>query len=159
MRKFTIVIAVVSVMMFFGAQSWASPNCHDVHVTATNTAVDPMLALGKYAGTALVSIDGQPAIPANASLIPLEFKFGDDGTVHLTTSLTFDFGAMGALTVQDNAVLSPTENPYLYTMNSRLDNLTGTGMFTGAIGRFTDHGQYSFATLTVTAEADGRVCW
>lgn len=159
MKNFSKFLAAVTVVMLLAGQSWAFSTCHDVHVEATNTAVDPLLLFGKYAGTALISIDGQPPIPAALSLIPLEIKFSDDGTVHMTNTLAFDFGPMGSMTVQDNAVLVPTENPYIYTFNSRLDNLVGTGMFTGAIGKLSDHGQYSLATATVSAQADGRICW
>ncbi|SRR6266545_769263 len=155
----SILLAVAAIMTFFAAQSWANSTCHDVHVEATNTAVDPMLVFGRYAGSALISLDGQPAVPAAIALIPLEAKVGDDGTVHSTNTLIFDLGPMGTLSVQDNAVLSPTDNPYIYTMNSRLDNLAGTGMFTGAFGKFSDHGQFSLTTLTISAQADGRICW
>lgn len=161
MRKFSSFLAAVSVsaVVLFAGPSWANQNCHDVHVEATNSAVDPANMFGKFAGTAMVSIDGQAAFPAAVSFMPVEYRITDDGTVHLSNALTFDLGAMGALIVQDNAVLSPTADPYLYTMNSRLDNPVGSGMFSGAIGRFTDHGQFSLATLTLTATADGRICW
>jgi hypothetical protein len=159
MSKFKLFLSVVSVMMLCSGQALATSGCHDVHLDASDTAVDPMLLFGRYAGTAQVSLDGQPALPAAVSFIPAEIKIGDDGTVHLTNVLNFDLGPMGTLSVQDNAVLSPTENPYIYTMNSRLDNLVGTGMFTGAFGKFSDHGQFNLATATVSASADGRICW
>ncbi len=159
MFRFKMLVPAIAGIMMFAAHSWAASVCHDVHVEATNSAVDPMLIFGKYAGSALISLDGQPAIPAAISLVPVELKIGDDGSVHPTGMLTFDLGPMGTLTVQDNAVLTPTENPYVYRMNSRLDNLSGTGMFTGVIGKFSDHGEFALATATVFAQADGRICW
>lgn len=159
MRIFSSFLAVVSVMMLFAGQSWANPKCHDVVAETTTTAVDPMFFFGKYVGTSLISIDGQAPIQAAVSFFPLEVKVGEDGTVHPTDSMTFDLGPLGTLTVQDNAVLSPTEIPNIYTMNSRLDNFAGTGMLAGAMGKLSGHGQFSFATLTVTAKANGRICW
>ncbi len=159
MFRFKVLVPAIAGMMLLAAHAWAASTCHDVHVESTISAVDPMLPFGNYAGAAQVSLDGQPAVPAAVSLVPVELKLGDDGTYHLTGMLTFDLGQMGALTVQDNAVLSPTENPYVYRMSTRLDNLTGAGMFTGAFGKFSDHGQYSLATETLSAEADGRICW
>lgn len=159
MSRFNIFLAAAGIMIIFAAQSWAASTCHDVHMEATNTAVDPMLMFGRYAGSALISIDGQPAMPAVISLTMAQVKIADDGTVHPTGILTLDLGQMGILSVQDNAVLSPTDNPYIYNMNTRFDNMTGTGMFTGAFGKFSGHGQFSFSTLTVSAQADGRICW
>lgn len=161
MRKCTRLFAAVSAsaVMLCAGQSLANPTCHRVHVEAVNTAVDPLLMFGKYAGTAMISVDGQPAIPAGLSMVPHKFKIDEDGTVHPTTTITFDLGPMGTLSVQDNAILSPTSSPYLYIMNSRLDNLVGTGMFAGAMGKLSDHGQFNFATSTITATADGKICW
>jgi hypothetical protein len=155
----TIILAVAGSMIFFAAQAWAGSTCHDVHFQATVSAVDPLLPFGRYAGTALVSFDGQPAVPAATSFIPAAIKMADDGSIQMTNALTFDLGQMGAFTVQDNAVLSPTENPYVYTMNTRLDNPVGTGGLAGIFGRISDHGEFSLATLTLTAHAKGKLCW
>jgi hypothetical protein len=159
MRIFSSFLAVVSVMVLFAGQSWANPKCHDVVAETSISATDPLLIFGKFVGTALISIDGQTPIPSAVSFKMTKVKVGDDGTLHPTDTMTFDFGPMGTLTVQDTAVLSPTEPPYIYAMNSRLDNLVGTGMFAGAFGKLLGHGQFSFATLTVTAKANGRICW
>ncbi len=159
MKTLAGVIAVFSMMMLFAGSSLAASNCHKVHVEATTTAVDPILIFGKYAGSAMVSMDGQPPMPAVVSLVPEMIKIEDDGTIHLTNKLTFDLGPMGSLTVKDNAVITPTENPYVYTMSSKLNNLEGTGMFNGVVGKFADHGQFSFATATISAQADGKICW
>jgi hypothetical protein len=161
MRKiasFVVAVSATAVMMIAG-ECWAGPICHDVHVEATDSAVNPMLPFGNWAGTAMVTVDGGSPIPATVSLIPANIRITDDGTVHMTNTLTFDVGPLGSLTVQDNAVLSPTATPYLYRMNSRLDNAMGSGEFSGAIGRFTDHGELNFATMSLIATADGRICW
>lgn len=151
--------ATVAGLMLFSMEAWANSGCHDVQVEANVTAVDPMLIFGNYAGSALISIDGQTPMPAAVSYVLLEVKLGDDGSIHPEIITTFDFGPMGVLSVKDHTVLSPTDTPYIYTMNSRLDNLVGTGMFTGVMGKFTGHGQFSVATATVSAHADGRICW
>lgn len=160
MSRIKMLLSVIAgITMLFGAQAWAASTCHDVHVESTISAVDPVLIFGKYAGTAVVSMDGQTVIPAAVSLTPVELKVGDDGSVHSTNWLTFDLGSMGTLNILDNAVMSPTENPYVYRMNTRLDNLSGTGMFTGVIGKFSDHGEFSLMTATLSAVADGKICW
>lgn len=159
MKSIKMFAVAVAATTLFAASSRAETICHDVSLQATITAVDPMMPLGNYAGVAQLSLDGQPSIPAGSFLTPVQIKMAEDGTVHLTGRLTFDLGSLGTVTAEDNAVLSPTETPYLYRMNTRLENFTGTGVFTGVFGRFTDHGEYSMLTATLNAAADGRLCW
>lgn len=160
MLRVKMMLSVIAgITMLFGAEVWAASTCHDVHVETNASALDPMLIFGKYAGTAYISMDGQTPIPAAVSFAPFEVKVGDDGSVHPTSQLTFDLGLMGALTFLDNAVMSPTENPYVYTMNTRLDIVSGTGMFMDVFGKFSAHGQYSLMTAGLSAVADGRICW
>jgi|GEM_PF-6016392 len=159
MRNLFSFLAAASLVMVFAGQSLADSKCHEIEMKVTTSAVDPMLPYGKYAGTALVRIDEQAPIQATVSLAMVEVKNGDDGKIYPTNAMTFDFGSLGTLSVQDKSVLTPTETPYIYTISSRLDNLTGTGAFVDVIGRLMGHGQLSFATTVATVEDEGRICW
>lgn len=160
MKNMKFFAAAMAATILFAAQSWAGATCHDVQVVkATISAVDPMMIIGNYAGTAELSLDGGPSTPASLFLTPVQVKTGEDGTVHLTGRMAFDFGAVGTLVAEDNAILSPTENPYVYRMNTRFEDFAGTGLFTGAFGRFVDHGEFSILTATLNAAGEGRICW
>ena len=159
MKRITTMLFAVCIVLVFASQSLADSNCHDVNLNVTTSAVDPMLPFGGYAGTAQFSIDGQAPLQAAVTLSMVSVKIGEDGTILPTNSMTFDFGSLGTLSAQDDSVLTPTEEPYIYRINARLLILSGTGTFTGAIGKLSDHGETSFATTIALVEGKGRICW
>jgi len=112
-----------------------------------------------YKGTMVASMEGQPPVVGVTAIVPREIKVGDDGTIHMSSTLTLFMPDGSTLKQTDDAILDPTEMPLVYRVNSRLNIVEGTGFFTNTVGKFIGHGIFNLATGHVEAIADGKLCW
>lgn len=83
---------------------------------------------------------------------------GDDGTLHASTSHTFVLEDGSSFTTLDNAVLSPTDTPGLYNLNTRAAIVSGTGTHTDSCGRLSIHGTIDLINGEVVWRFTGRIC-
>lgn len=163
MSKLCLRCLVLMAVLLAGPMVWADSGCFDYSVDAVFSG-DPQNPFAPYAGVLNERIGGQPVEQVPAILIIGTVKFGDDGTLLTVNTVIHNYGNRGTLILTEHAVASPTDNPYVYRVNSRLDICVSedqlcTGYFENAYGRISFHGQIDFSTATVTGIGNGRICW
>jgi hypothetical protein len=162
-RSPVICLAFLGVMLLASPMSWAESGCFDYSVEAVFSG-DPLNPFGPYAGVINERIGDQPFEHVPATLILGAPKFGDDGTILAVNTVIHAYGDLGTLILTEHAVASPTDIPYVYRANSRLDfcvseELKCTGYFENAFGRFSFHGYIDFSTASFTGSGKGKICW
>ncbi len=145
------LLLVVCGLILFTTFAQAKPDCANVKGTGNTTAI----AQGVFQGTANF---GQ-----NQTAMVTTFLLGaptvtEDGTLHATTSHTFDFGNGDSITTLDRAVLSPTDTPGLYNLNTRATITGGTGNYANACSSLSIHGTINLISGQVDWRFTGRVC-
>jgi hypothetical protein len=150
-------------MLFVCPMSWAGSGCLDYSsdVAYWGNPLDPF---GTYAGDVTARIGDQTFEHLQSTLIIEEVKLGDDGTLHAVNTVIVHYGDLGTMVLTEHAVASPTDTPYIYRVNNRLDicvseELKCTGYFENAFGRISFHGYMDFSTASVTGGSKGRICW
>jgi hypothetical protein len=152
---FTRVISLfVGGLLLFTVAVQAAPDCTKLSGTGQTAAVAP----GVFEGTAAVKIDGQIQTAAVTTYLLGAPATTEDGTLKATTSHTFVFADGSSLTTLDSAVLSPTETPGLYNLNTRATITGGTGTYANACGSLNIHGTINLITGQVVWRFTGRVC-
>jgi hypothetical protein len=162
-RTQVFCLAFLGVMLFASPMSWAESGCLDYSSTITLSG-DPQNPYGSYSGEKTVSIGNQSFEHVPTTLIIGTPKPGDDGTLHAVDIVIVAFGDLGTLILTEHAVVSPTDTPYVYRVNSRFDicvseELKCTGYFEHAFGRLSFHGSVDFSTASVTGSDKGKICW
>lgn len=156
MKKiFTHTISLVLCAVLLTAVAiQASPDCTKVKGTGNTAAI----AEGVFQGTAAFNNSGQTQNANVTTYLLGPPRATEDGTLHATTSHTFDFGNGSSFTTLDSAVLSPTETPGLYNLNTRATITGGTGQYTDACGPLSIHGTINLASGQVIWRFTGRIC-
>ncbi len=158
MSRFRVLCFVVlGLMVFTGSQAWADSNCIHLSAQGQATPINPANPFDVHKGTIVLSVDGQPPVQAELTVVPQNIRPGEDGTMHVTNAVTITLPDGSTLNMADHVVLSPTEVPMVYRLNSRLDNFNGTGMFENAFGRLIAHGTKTFTSIDATVF--GKICW
>ena len=146
----TLSLILCGVLLFTGAIH-AKPDCANIKGTGSTMAVDQ----GVFQGTANFGQNMNATVttyllgPPNAT---------EDGTLHATTSHAFDFGNGNSFTTLDRAVLSPTDTPGLYNLNTKATIAGGTGTYADACGSLNIHGTINLITGQVIWRFTGRIC-
>ena len=83
---------------------------------------------------------------------------GDDGTLRTATSHRFVFSDSSFFVTMDSAVLSPTEVPGVYNLNTRAAISEGAGSFENACARLSVHGTINLFVPEAQWRVTGRVC-
>lgn len=149
------------------AQAGKKSGCAKVKGTAEGTASGPATFVVTFTGTT----GGEPVTAVSTATL-IEQTQGGDGAIRATTSHVFEFndgsgtidGQCGAgencFTTLDRAVLTPTETPGLFRLNSHLAIVSGSGAYQDACGKLVAHGFINFAAAVPTVEwkLNGRVC-
>jgi hypothetical protein len=156
-------LVFTGVLMFASPVSWAASGCFDYSSTIALSG-DPQNPYGLYFGEKNASIGNQSFEHVPTTLIIGTPKLGDDGTLHAVDTVVVDFGDLGTLILTEHAVVSPTDTPYVYRVNSRFDICVSeghkcTGYFENAFGRLSFHGYVDFSTASVSGSDKGSICW
>ena len=143
--------------------SWAGSGCFDSSVEVSFSG-DPLSPYAPYTGELNGSIGSQPFEHVPATLIIGAPRLGDDGTLHTVNTVIATFENMGTLMLTERVVASPTDVPYVYRVNTRLDICDSddpacTGYFENAFGRLSFHGYIDFSTARIAGSSKGRICW
>lgn len=162
-RSQLICLVFIGVLLFAGPMAWADTGCFDYSVDAVFSG-DPQNPFAPYAGVLNERIGGQPVEQVPATLIIGTVKFGADGTLLTVNTVIHSYGNRGTLILTEHSVASPTDNPYVYRLNSRLDICVSkdpkcTGDFENAFGRISFHGYMDFSSATFAGSGKGKICW
>ncbi|HWR72438.1 MAG TPA: hypothetical protein VN604_04675 [Nitrospirota bacterium] len=162
-RSRNFFLLLFGVMLLVCPMSWAETGCFDYSVDAVFSG-NPQNPYAPYAGVLNERIDGQTVEQVPATLIIGTIKFGDDGTLLTVNTVIHSYGNRGTLILTEHAVASPTDNPYVYRLNSRLDICVSedpkcTGDFETAFGRISFHGYMDFSIAMFAGSGRGKICW
>jgi hypothetical protein len=129
-------------------------NCETVKGTGHTFATQP----GTFQGTAYVTSERQTTNAAVTTTLLGAPTPTADGTLLASTSHTFVFPDGSTFTTIDRAVLSPTDTPGLYRLNTDAAIDGGTGAYANACGDLSIHGTINLITGEVIWRFTGRVC-
>ena len=144
-----VVIALLSQTAFSLAN-----DCELVKGSGHTFATGP----GVFQGTASVTVNGQTVNAAVTTVLLGPPTATADGTLLAATSHTFVFQDGSTFTTFDRAVLSPTDTPGLYRLNTDAAIDGGTGNYTNACGGLSVHGTINLVSGEVIWRFTGRVC-
>jgi len=155
-----LFLAVVGVLMLFSAQAWAGSTCYDWIADCDLNLTDPTNPFNAFQGTVTGSLEGQPLAISLTSQIK-EMKYTEDGSILIEIHYYWKLADGSTMTLVGHPVLSPTDVPYLYRINARIDPIpgSGTGFFQNAFGNISAHGVFNFATWHITGHQTGKLCW
>lgn len=155
-----LFLAVLGVLMLFSTQAWAGSTCYDWSADCDLYIVDPTNPFAGLRGTVKGYLEGQPLDIAVSSRIK-EMKITDDGSMQIEIQYNWVLPDGSTMTLLGHPVLSPTEVPYLYRINARIDPIpgSGTGFFQNAFGNISAHGEFNFAEWHITGHQTGKLCW
>ena len=149
----SLSLVLCGLLLFAGAIQ-AKPDCANVKGTGSTMAV----AEGVFQGAAAVNSSGQTQNASVTTYLLGPPNATEDGTLHATTSHTFDLGNGDSFTTLDRAVLSPTDTPGFYNLNTKATITGGTGTYANACGSLNVHGTINLITGQVTWRFTGRIC-
>jgi len=155
-----LFLSVVGALMLFSAQAWAGSTCYDWSADCDLYLVDPSNPFSPVQGTVKGYLEGQPLAISLTSQVK-EMKYAEDGSIHIEIHYYWTLADGSTMTLVGHPVLSPTDVPYLYRINARIDPLpgSGTGFFQNAFGNISAHGEFNFATWHITGHQSGKLCW
>jgi hypothetical protein len=152
-------ISIYSILLIFCAlfavsgETNAAPRSEKVRGTGHTTAINQ----NTFQGTAEVQVNGS-TVTANVTTVLLgPPTLTEDGTLQAATSHTFVFPDGSSFVTLDRAVLSPTETPGVYRLNTRAAILGGTGIYADASGSLSIHGTINLISGEVDWRFEGRV--
>ena len=156
MKKITTYLTTLILLslatLIAGAQT--RTGCDKVRGTGNTFATGP----ATFQGTATVNIGGQEYTATVTTNLLGPPKVTDDGTLLAHTSHTFVFSDGSTFTTFDNTVLSPTDAPGVYDLNTRAEIIQGTGGYGGVSGSLSIHGTISFVSGEVVWRFTGQIC-
>jgi hypothetical protein len=132
----------------------AGPDCENLKGTGHTFAIGP----ATFQGTARMGIGGRQADAAVTTNLLGPPTASEDGTLHAATSHTFVFNDGRTFTTIDRAVLSPTDIPGIYRLNTIAAISAGSGDYAAACGQLSIHGTINLITGEVIWRFTGRVC-
>lgn len=143
--------SVLCGLLLFTAAIQAKPDCANVKGTGNTQAV----AEGVFQGTANFSQNQTATVTTYLLGAPTA---SEDGTLRANTSHTFTFANGSSFTTLDRAILSPTDLPGLYNLNTKATITDGTGSYASACGSLNIHGTINLITGDVVWRFTGRIC-
>ena len=160
MKRFgsTLIGLTIFVLLIAGALATSSEAAADCVKDTADAQLSILGPFGPIVGTVNFVIGGVPAVASVTINILAPPTVGEDGTLHSTSSLYYNFGNGNTLTGESKGVLSPTETPGVYQNNQDLSYTGGTGTYQNAYGRFSGHGILSFIDMTGTMSGKGVLC-
>jgi hypothetical protein len=153
MMSALLVSAFLTGLLSNAAFSYGS-NCERVKGTGHTFATGPRV----FQGTASVAGDGQTVNVAVTTTLLGQPTATEDGTLLAATSHTFVFPDGSTFTTIDRAVLSPTDTPGLYRINTDASIDRGTGDYANACGKLSIHGTIDLFGGEVVWRYTGQLC-
>jgi hypothetical protein len=147
---YTILLTLCGLLLFTNAAQ-ANPDCAKVKGTGNTAAI----AQGVFQGTANFDQNRTATVTTYLLGAPTETE---DGTLRATTSHTFVFADGSSFTTLDRAVLSPTDTPGLYNLNTKATVSSGLGNYANACGSLAIHGTINLVSGQVIWRFNGRIC-
>ncbi len=141
-------------LMVVTAGAEAKSDCDKVSGTGQTFAVGP----ATFQGIASLDLNNTNVIVTVTTNLLGPPTATEDGTLLATTSHTFVFQDGSSLTTLDHAVLSPTDTPGLYNLNTRAAITGGTGTYENACGQLSIHGTINLLSGEVLWSVTGRIC-
>jgi len=129
-------------------------SCENVAGTGHTVATGP----ATFQGFAIVNINGSTRSASVTTSLLGPPKETEDGTLLAATSHNFVFDDGSSITTIDTTVLSPTDTPGLYNLNSRAAINEGSGSYELACGSLSIHGTINFANGEVIWRFTGKIC-
>ena len=156
MFKLTTYIVFLALfgLMVFTSGAEAKSDCDKVSGTGHTFAVGPTT----FQGIASLNINSTNIVVTVTTNLLGPPTATEDGTLLATTSHTFVFQDGSSLTTLDHAVLSPTNTPGLYNLNTRAAITGGTGSYESACGQLSIHGTINLISGEVQWSVTGRIC-
>jgi hypothetical protein len=140
--------------MIFTSGAEAKSDCDKVSGNGRTLAVGP----ATFQGIASLDLDNTSVNVSVTTNLLGPPTATEDGTLLAKTSHTFVFQDGSTLTTLDHAVLSPTDTPGLYNLNTRAAITGGTGTYEDACGQLSLHGTVNFLSGEIEWSVTGRVC-
>ena len=156
MSKLTIcaVFLVAFALMPLTFTAAASSDCDKVRGTGLTFAIGP----STFQGNASLNVNGTDVIVSVTTNLLGPPTATEDGTLLATTSHTFVFPDGSSFTTLDHAVLSATDAPGLYNLNTRAAITGGAGAYEDACGQLSIHGTINLINGEVQWNVTGRIC-
>lgn len=156
MKKITTSLTVLSLLTLLTlvAGANAGTSCDKVRGAGHTFATGP----ATFQGSATVKIGDEEYNAAVTTNLLGPPRVTEDGTLLAHTSHTFVFGNGSSFTTFDNAVLSPTDTPGVYNLNTRAEIIQGTGDYDGASGSLSIHGTINLFSGEVVWRFTGQLC-
>ena len=148
--KLCIVLAAILSQAAFSSGA----DCELVKGTGHTFATGP----GVFQGSAVVAANGQTINAAVTTVLLGPPTATPDGTLLAVTSHNFVFPDGSTFTTIDRAVLSPTDTPGLYRLNTDAAIDGGTGTYAKACGSLSVHGSINLISGEVIWRFSGRIC-
>jgi hypothetical protein len=155
MKKTSIysILLILCGLLSLAGETKAEPGFEKVRGAGHTTAISQTA----FQGAAELQVGGE-TLTANVTTVLLgPPTVTADGTLHAATSHTFSFTDGSSFVTLDRAVLSPTDEPGVYRLNTRATILDGTGIYADASGALNIHGTINLLTGVVDWRFDGRV--
>jgi hypothetical protein len=141
------MLLVAALGLSFATPALAASDC--VIVNGSGSVVfDP--TVGGFVGP--VDLDGDGLADATSTAFVFSLVPTDDGTLHAVTSHEIVLTGGATFTTIDRAVLSPSDTPGLYRLNSDLE------IESGASGTLKLHGDIHLIEGWAEARVHGRIC-
>lgn len=145
---------VLFAVMVFASGAQAKSDCDKVSGTGHTFAIGP----ATFQGIASLDLNNNNIIVTVTTNLLGPPTATEDGTLLATTSHTFVFQDGSSLTTLDHAVLSPTDTPGLYNLNTRAAVTGGTGTYEDACGQLSIHGTINLISGEIQWSVTGRIC-
>jgi hypothetical protein len=148
------VVLVLFTLMPLTFAAAAKSDCDKVHGTGHTFAIGP----ATFQGTASLNLNGSDLVVSVTTNLLGPPTATEDGTLMATTSHTFVFPDGSSFTTLDHAVLSQTDTPGLYNLNTRAAITGGSGTYELACGRLSIHGTIDLINGEVQWKVTGSIC-
>jgi hypothetical protein len=153
-RRFNYVISLTLFGLLMLAPALkATPDCDMIKGTGHTFAIGRTT----FQGTASIDNGGQTVSASVTTNLLGPPTATEDGTLHATTSHTFVFSDESSFTTIDRAVLSPTDKPGLYRLNTNATISAGIGRYENAYRGLSIHGTINLITGEVVWRFTGRI--
>lgn len=126
---------LLAILLVTTAMANGQSTCQTVKASGITFAVGPFT----FQGSAVFNIGRQDHdVSVTTNLLGPPRETG--GVLHASTTHLFVFQDGSSIVTLDKAVLSPTQAPGFYNLNSRLDIVGGSGIYENACGGLTSGG-------------------
>jgi hypothetical protein len=147
-RPFALLVLISGILLMLGMPAAiAAKDCAVVNGSAS-VVFDP--TVGGFVGP--VDLDGDGAPDATSTATVLTIVPSEDGTLHAVTSHVVVLNSGAMFTTLDRAILSPSDTPGLYRLN------TDAPITSGASGKLKIHGNVHLIEGWAELDVHGRIC-